>query len=205
MLKVGLTGGIACGKSFARKEFQKLGVHGIDSDRIGHEVIGKDGSAFQAVVEEFGASILDASGGIDRRKLGVLVFGDDALRLRLNQLVHPFIFEREDQVFNSLQNPLSNLRPGIAMTDAALMVETGSYRRYDFVVVIFCLPEIQLRRLHARDGIAEAAAQLRIRSQMPVLEKLRYADFVIDNSGKMSNTIEQIHQVHNELVHCYAA
>jgi len=205
MLKVGLTGGIACGKSFALKEFQKLGIHGIDSDRIGHQVIEKDGPAFQAVIEEFGDSILDTSGSIDRRSLGALVFGDDGLRLRLNELVHPFIFEREDQVFNSLQNPLSNLRPAIVMTDAALMVETGSYLRYDFVVVIYCLPEIQLRRLHTRDGIGEAAAQSRIRSQMPVLEKLHYADFIIDNSGKMSNTIEQIHQVHNELVNCHTA
>ena len=204
MLKVGLTGGIACGKSFALKEFQKLGVHGIDSDRIGHQVIEKDGPAFQAVIEEFGDSILDPAGSIDRRKLGALVFGDDGLRLRLNELVHPFIFEREDQVLNSLQNPLSNLRPAIVMTDAALMVETGSYRRYDFVVVIYCPPEIQLRRLLTRDGIREAAAQSRIRSQMPVLEKLRYAGFIIDNSGKMSNTIEQIHQVHNELVYCHA-
>ena len=204
MLKVGLTGGIACGKSFALKEFQKLGVHGIDSDRIGHQVIEKDGPAFQAVIEEFGDSILDPAGSIDRRKLGALVFGDDGRRRRLNELVHPFIFEREDQVLNSLQNPLSNLRPAIVMTDAALMVETGSYRRYDFVVVIYCPPEIQLRRLLTRDGIREAAAQSRIRSQMPVLEKLRYADFIIDNSGKMSNTIEQIHQVHNELVYCHA-
>lgn len=201
MLKVGLTGGIACGKSFALKEFQKLGVHGIDSDRIGHEMISPEGPAFAAVVEEFGDSILDESGEIDRRKLGSVVFRNESARLRLNELVHPFIFEREDQVFASLGSALSNFRPTIVMTDAALMVETGSYRRYDFVVVIFCSPEIQMRRLFTRDAISREEASLRIKSQMPILEKVRFADYLIDNSGKMSNTLEQIRQVHNELVH----
>ncbi len=200
MLKVGLTGGIACGKSFALKEFEKLGVYGIDADEIAHSVIEVGQPAFQKVVEEFGEEILDPVGGIDRKKLGKVVFADEQARQRLNGIVHPHIFEEERRQLEALENPLSNLRPAIAMVDAALMVETGSYRRYDKLLVVYCRPEIQLRRMLFRDNISEEDALRRIASQMPVFEKVKFADYLIENSARVSDTREQIRQIYAELV-----
>lgn len=200
MLKVGLTGGIACGKSYTLKEFQKLGVYGIDSDEIAHQVISPHGPAFADVVEAFGESVLDAGGRINRKALGSIVFSNPEAREKLNAIVHPHIFAEEDRLLAALESDLSNVRPGIAMVDAALTIETGSYKRYDRLIVVYCHPEIQLRRLMFRDGCTEEEALARMQSQMPVMEKLKFADFVIDNSGKLSNTAEQIQQTYAELV-----
>ncbi len=200
MLRVGLTGGIACGKTNALAEFERLGVYGIDADQIGHEVIQPDGSAYAEVVEEFGASILNQDGTIDRGRLGAIVFTDESRRQDLNRIVHPHVLAEEERILNSLEDELSTLRPRVAMVDAALMVEAGSYRRYDAILVVYCREEIQLRRLMARDGLSEPEAQLRIRSQMAPLEKIRYADFIIDNSSRLSDTRRQIHHTFLELI-----
>ncbi len=201
MLKVGLTGGIACGKSFALKEFERLGVSGIDADEIAHQVIEKGRPAHREVVDAFGDGILQEDGEIDRKALGKLVFGDGEALHRLNGIVHPYIFEEEHRRLAALENPLSNLRPTIAMVDAALMIETGSYSRYDKLVVVYCRPEIQIRRMLYRDQVSEEDALKRINSQLPVLEKVKFADYVIENSGTLSDTREQIRQIYAELVH----
>lgn len=201
MLKVGLTGGIACGKSFTLKEFERLGVSGIDADKIAHHVIEKGKPAYQEVVKAFGEGILQEDGAIDRKKLGKLVFDDPPARHRLNGIVHPYIFEEEHRLLAALEYPLSNLRPKIAMVDAALMIETGSYLRYDKLVVVYCRPEIQIARMLYRDQISEEDALKRINSQLPVLEKVKFADYVIENSGTLSDTREQIRQTYAELVH----
>ncbi len=199
-MRVGLTGGIACGKTNALAEFERLGVYGIDADQIGHEVIQPDGSAYAEVVEEFGASILNQDGTIDRGRLGAIVFTDESRRQDLNRIVHPHVLAEEERILNSLEDELSTLRPRVAMVDAALMVEAGSYRRYDVILVVYCREEIQLRRLMARDGLSEPEAQLRMRSQMAPLEKIRYADFIIDNSSRLSDTRRQIHHTFLELI-----
>lgn len=200
MLRVGLTGGIACGKSFTLKEFEKLGVYGIDADKISHMVTGKGGSAYPEVVAAFGREIVGDDGEIDRKKLGKLVFSDDESRRKLMSIVHPHIFAEEKRRLEALENPLSNVRPRIAMTDAALMVETGSHKRYDYVIVVYCRQEIQIRRMLYRDLISEEEAQQRIDSQMPVLEKVKYADFIVENSGTLAHTREQIRQIYAELL-----
>ncbi len=200
VLRVGLTGGIACGKTNALAEFERLGVYGIDADQIGHEVIQPDGSAYSDVVEKFGTEILNEDRTIDRSRLGSIVFSDESRRQDLNQIVHPCILAEQERILRSLEDELSTLRPQVAMVDAALMVETGSYRKYDVILVVYCHQEIQLRRLMTRDGLPESEALLRIRSQMPLLEKVRYADFVIDNSSRLSDTRRQIHHTFLELV-----
>ncbi len=200
MLKVGLTGGIACGKSYTLKEFQKLGVYGIDLDQVGHLVIEPDRPAYHEVVEAFGREILDSEGLIDRKRLGRIVFSDEEARERLNAIVHPYIFEEEQRRLTALQYPLSNLRPKIVMIDAALMVETGYSKNYDVLIVVYCKLEVQLRRLLYRDMIPEDEALRRINSQMPLLEKVKYGDYVIENSGKLSNTQDQIRHVYAELL-----
>ena len=200
MLRVGLTGGIACGKTNTLAEFQRLGVYGIDADQIGHEVIQPGGSAYSQVVERFGPEILNQDGTINRSRLGRIVFTDESSRRDLNQIVHPRILAEVERILCGLEDELSTLRPQVAMVDAALMVETGSYEKYDVILVVYCHPEIQLRRLMSRDGLSESDALLRIRSQMPLLEKVRYADFVLDNSNRLSDTQRQIHHTFLELM-----
>ena len=152
------------------------------------------------MVERFGTEILNDDGTIDRSRLGRIVFAHESRRQDLNQIVHPRILAEEDRILRSLEDELSTLRPRVAMVDAALMVEAGSYRRYDVILVVYCHQEIQLRRLMTRDGLSEPEALLRIRSQMPPLEKIRYADFIIDNSSRLSDTRRQIHHTFLELV-----
>ena len=147
-----------------------------------------------------GTEILNEDRTIDRSRLGSIVFSDESRRQDLNQIVHPCILAEQERILRSLEDELSTLRPQVAMVDAALMVETGSYRKYDVILVVYCHQEIQLRRLMTRDGLPESEALLRIRSQMPLLEKVRYADFVIDNSSRLSDTRRQIHHTFLELV-----
>ena len=199
MLRVGLTGGIACGKTNALIEFEKLGVYGIDADRISHELIFPGRPAYEEVVETFGNEILNDDGTIDRSRLGTIVFGDGSKRRKLNRIVHPLVLAEEERILSSLEDELSTLRPKIAMVGAALMIEAGFHRKYDVILVVYCHQEIQLRRLMARDGLGEAAALRRIGSQMPLLEKVGYADFVIDNSSRLSDTRRQIHHTFLEL------
>lgn len=199
MLTVALTGGIACGKSYSLKEFEKLGVFPIDADRIAHEAIARGTPAYDQIVSTFGNSILDSDGQVDRKALGRIIFSDTEARLKLNDIVHPFVFEREAQIRKSIQDELSTVSPLISMTDAALMVETGWHKNYDVVIVVYCHPEIQLRRLVQRDRITKDEAQSRIESQMPLLDKVRYADYIIENSGKLQATQEQIHHIFADL------
>ena len=198
VLKIGLTGGIACGKSFVRNEFRQLGVHCIDADEVAHQVILPGEPAYREIVEHFGTGILGEDSAIDRQKLGAAVFGDERQREQLNRIVHPRIHQELDRRLARVQEKAGAKTP-LAMVDAALMVETGSYRKYDCVVVVSCLPEQQLERLLGRGGLTRAEAQARIDSQMPVEEKVRFADFVIDNSGDRGRTRERVREVHRQL------
>ena len=199
MLKIGLTGGIACGKSFVLNEFGQLGVHCIDADEVAHLVILPGEPAYREIVEQFGVGILGTDSAIDRQKLGAAVFGDEGQRQRLNRIVHPRIHQELDRRLARLQEE-AGPEPALAMVDAALMVETGSYRKYDYVVVVSCRPEQQLDRLLGRGGLTKEEAQARIDSQMPIAEKTRYADFVIDNSEVRGRTRVQIREVHRRLL-----
>lgn len=195
MLSVGLTGGIASGKSTVAGMFRELGAHVVDSDEITHELLEPGQAVHRAVVGEFGDRIVLPDGRIDRRVLGAIVFGDSARRDVLNGLVHPGVAERQEAFLRRVQIEHPD---GVAIVDAALMIETGSYRRYDRVVVVSCPVAEQRRRLEAR-GLTEAGIDARIASQMPLSEKARYADYVIDNSGNLDETRLRVRDVWTEL------
>ncbi len=194
MRRVGLTGGIASGKSTVGAMFVESGCRLIDSDRITHELLA-EGPVRDTVVREFGDEILDASARIDRRKLGAIVFDDPARRKALTDILHPVIVERQ-QAF--LEDCARADPDGIAIVDAALMVETGNAKRFDTLIVVTCAPDIQRRRLRAR-RLSDADIAGRLAAQMPMEEKARHADFVIDNSGSVSETRRRVEAVHAAL------
>jgi len=196
MLRVGLTGGIATGKSTVGAMFVELGCHLIESDQITHQLFEPGQAVHAAVVKQFGNRVLALDGTIDRRILGDIVFKDPQARAKLNSLVHPAITQRQQEWLNDMkaQDP-----HGIAIVDAALMIEVGTYKNYDKVIVVTCSPEIQRERLRARSALSEEKIESRIRSQMPNEEKIKYADFVIDNSGSVESTRVQVETVYQQL------
>lgn len=185
-LRVGLTGGIATGKSRVSRRFEAAGVPVLDLDRVGHAVLAPGGEAHGDVVAAFGPAVVAADGTIDRRALGALVFGDDAARARLNALVHPRIRAAEQAWVRAEE------AKGVAVVvvDAALLVEVGMHLRFDRLVVVHCPPPEQVRRLVARDGLAPQAAAARVASQMPVDAKRRHAHLTIDTDGPLARTDE---------------
>jgi dephospho-CoA kinase len=196
MLRVGLTGGIATGKSTVGAMFVELGCHLIESDQITHQLFEPGQAVHAAVVKQFGNRILVPDGTIDRRILGDIVFKDPQARAKLNGLVHPAIIQRQQEWLQEMeaQDP-----HGIAIVDAALMIEVGTYKNYNKVIVVTCSPEMQRERLRARSALSEEEIESRIRSQMPAEEKITYADFVIDNSGSIESTRVQVETVYQQL------
>ncbi len=183
-LRVGLTGGIACGKSQVLRRLARRGLHTLDLDVVAHEVMATGGAAYPDVVAAFGREVLDAAGLIDRKALGALVFRDEGARQRLNAIVHPRVWAAE-----ALWSAQWSREPGsVVVTDAALLVESGRHLRFDRLVVVHCPPEVQLRRLMARDGIDEAEALPRIRAQMPIGEKRRFGHHEVDTAGSLDET-----------------
>ena len=196
MLKVGLTGGLACGKSFVGEVLRGYGCLLIQADELGHEVLAPGGEAYDGVVREFGSEVLDAGGRIDRRALAAQVFGAPARLAALNRLVHPPVFRREDE----LMAEFAAREPhGIAVVEAAILIETGSYRRYDRVLLVTCREDQQVERALRRDGASESDVRARLSRQMPLEEKRKYADFVIDTSGEKEETVRQTSAVFQEL------
>ena len=200
VLHVGLTGGIACGKSYALRELRKQGASTIDADQIAHQVIEPGKPAYKKILAHFGPGILQGDQAIDRKKLGEIVFSDEAARQQLNQIVHPYVFQEEARLKAKLETDSASLGSPILVVDAALMIESGSYQRYAVVIVIYCHPAIQIQRLMRRDQISEQEALARIQAQMPILEKIHYGDYIVENSGKLSETRDQIRQIFAELL-----
>ena len=180
-----------------------MGASAIDADEIAHQVIEPGKPAHDEILAAFGSGILAENGRIDRKKLGNIVFSEPALREKLNQIVHPRVFEEEQRQREALEARADQLPSPILVVDAALMIETGSYRRYCAIIVTYCQPAIQIQRLMARGQISEQQAVERIESQMPILEKIRYADYTIENSGKLSDTLDQVKQVFAKLLNLY--
>ena len=197
MLRVGLTGSIAVGKSFVASVFTELGCHVLDADQTAREVVMPGTPGLQALVQEFGAEILSADGTLDRKQLGALVFADEEKRQRLNQILHPFIIARQDEILNAWEREDPR---GIGIVDAALMIESGGYRRFDKLIVVHCRPEVQLERLMLRDKLARDEAQRRIDSQMPQEEKQKFADYLIDTSDGFDLARSRTLEVYNQLI-----
>ena len=196
MLRVGLTGSIAVGKSFVTSVFAELGCRVLDADQTAREVVMPGAVGLAAVVREFGEDILATDGTLDRARMGSIVFADEAQRLRLNQILHPFIIARQDEILLEWEREDPN---GIGVVDAALMIESGGYKRFDKLIVVHCRPEVQLERLMLRDKLTLAEAERRIASQMPQEEKQQYADYLIDTSDGFEPTRNRTIEVYNEL------
>jgi dephospho-CoA kinase len=196
VLRVGLTGGLASGKSFIGRTLEGLGCHWIRADEIGHAVLKPDGEAFRGVLEEFGGGILGEDGTIDRRRLGALVFQSPERLARLNALVHPHVFERQEKLLADIERRDPS---AIAVVEAAIMVETGSHRRYRKLIVAVCPESMQIERAMLRDNMTRDQALARIRRQLPLEEKARLADYVIDTSGTFEQTAERTREVYESL------
>lgn len=197
MLKVGLTGSIAVGKSFVLSVFSEFGCHVLDADRTARDVVMPGTPGLERIVREFGEDVLNAEGALDRPKMAAIVFADEDKRLLLNSIVHPLVFAAQDRWLRERE---AEDPDGIAIVDAALMIESGGYRRFEKLIVVWCEPEIQFERLIKRDRMSEEEAKRRIASQMPQEEKKKYADFLIDTSGGFDSTRERCGQVHSELL-----
>jgi dephospho-CoA kinase len=196
MLRVGLTGGLATGKSHVGRALADLGCHLISADRLGHEALEPAGEAFAPVLKEFGSGILDDRGWIDRRKLAAVVFDhSDRLKL-LNSLVHPVVIRREEE---SIARVAETDPAGIVVVEAAILIETGSWRRFDRLILAVCPLEEQIERAVKRDGITREQALKRIGRQMPLEEKRKFAHYVIDTSGTRENTYSQTVKVWESL------
>jgi dephospho-CoA kinase len=197
MKRLGITGGIASGKSAVAGMLREMGFRVIDADALGHEVMEPGTRAYDEIVAEFGAGVVGADGRIDRRRLGALVFADAEKLKRLNAIVHPRVEEEMVRLFGEWEK---NGVADAAFVEAALLVEAGYQKNLDGLVVAWCRPEQQIERLLAR-GLSEVEARRRIAAQMPVGEKLKFATEKIDCSGSMEETRRQVEELAAKLRH----
>jgi dephospho-CoA kinase len=196
MLKVGLTGGYATGKSLVAKELERLGCHLIYADELGHQVLQPGGEAYAATVETFGREILNADGTINRKRLGEVVFASPELLQELSALVHPAVIRLEEQLLEEFQRQDPR---GIAVVEAAILIETGRYAVFDRVILTSCNEETQIARGMKRDHATREQVLARLRKQLPLSEKQRHAHYVIDTSGPKEETARQVERVYREL------
>ena len=191
-LLVGLTGGIATGKSAVSEMFRALGAVIIDADVLAREVVEPGEPALAEIARDFGSNMIAADGRLDRKALGAVVFADSARRRRLEAITHPRIRARFDRRLSDLAGQQFK---GLVFFDAAVMIESGNYKNMDRLVVVVTDETTQIARLMARDGCTREDALARIRSQMPLSEKAKLADHVIDNSGSRAATESEVRRV----------
>jgi dephospho-CoA kinase len=196
VLRVGLTGGLATGKTFVGRALADLGCYLIEADKLGHEVMLPGGEAYDGILREFGPTVLDAEGRISRRKLSGMVWTNPERLEKLNSLVHPPVREREE----SRMAEIALADPGaIVVVEAAILVETGRYKSFDRLIVVTCDSEQQMERALERGSYNREEILARLSRQLPLKEKLRVADYVIDTSGTKEATLEQVRRVYAAL------
>src|SRR5262249_12942865 len=195
MLKVGLTGGLASGKSFVGAALARLGCKLIEADQIGHEVLLPGGPAYAAVVQEVGRGILNQDQTIDRKRLALEVFANKGRLAHLNSLVHPEVRRITGELIAGYgaKDP-----DAIVLVEAAIHIETGEYKRFDRLVLVVCEERQQIERAMER-GATREETMARLASQMPLAEKRKYADYVIDTSGTKENTLRQTANLYQTL------
>lgn len=199
MLRVGLTGGVACGKSTVGQMFAERGVHLLRADELAHELMQPGKPVYDQVVAAFGRSILHSGGSIDRARLAQLAFSGGRVQ-ELNRLVHPAVLERQQQWMDDIgrRDPSA-----IAMVEAALIVEAGAQSQFDKLIVVTCRPEQKIERYAPRTGgdweAARAEVERRSAAQLSDEEKARAADYVIDNSGSLEHTRQQVARILSQL------
>jgi dephospho-CoA kinase len=192
-----LTGGIASGKSVVAGLLEQKGFTVHSADATAHGLMSPGRPAWKKIVARFGRDILREDRTIDRARLGPAVFSDPAARRFLDRLLHPLVLAERERILRRLER---EGRVRIFVSEAALTVEAGYARHFDRVVVVHCSKAEQVRRLRERDGIGRAAALRKIGSQMPRKEKLRHADYAIDTTGSLAETVEQTERVCAQLV-----
>jgi dephospho-CoA kinase len=195
MLRVGLTGGIATGKTTVASMLRDRDVPVLDADPLGHELLEPGQAAYEETVAAFGPEVLDAGGKVSRAKLGGIIFADAQKRAQLNQILHPRILDILQKWFAALDEPEG---PEFAVVEAALIVEAGYNRNLDKLIVCWCRPEQQLERLTLR-GLSMEEVQQRIGAQMPPDEKRKLADEAIDCSGSLEETQQQVNRAVEKL------
>jgi dephospho-CoA kinase len=195
-LLVGLTGGIATGKSTVSAMFAHLGAKVVDADLLAREVVMPGQRAFVEIVQEFGPDVIQADGQLDRKRLGAIVFADAVRRKRLEQITHPAIRVRQQRILSVYEEEGFD---GLVIWDAAVLIESGGAAAMDRLVVVTADALTELARLMARDGFPEEEARRRIASQMPLAEKVKLADYVIDNSGTRDATERRVREVYRAL------
>lgn len=193
---VGLTGGIASGKSTVSQFLREEGAFIIDADRIAHDLILKGGEAYRSVVATFGREILDETGEISRRRLGEIIFNDPEKRIALNRIVHPCVFEKADLG----KKEIARRHPkAIIVFDAALLIETEAHLKMDWILLAYVDRAAQIDRLIRRDGLSRTEAERRIAAQMPLDDKIPFADEIIDNRKPLAEVKEEVGRIYRRL------
>ena len=197
MLIVALTGGIASGKSVVSSILEELGCYIHHADRVAHEIMESEKPAWKKIVAHFGEKILNEDKTINRSRLGKIVFSDKKEQNVLNELIHPLVKKNKKETIEKLEKEGTNT---IFVSEAALTIEAGFIDFFDKVVVVYCKKEVQVERLIERDQISRKDAVKKLMSQMPSEEKLKYADYIIETSGSLQSTVEQIERIYRNLV-----
>ena len=202
MLKVGLTGGIAAGKSVVGEMFAALGAHVIQADEISHQLMQPGEAVYREVVAHFGAEILNPDGSVNRARLAELAFSSKPSRVQeLNQIVHPAVIRREEDWMEEVRRRDPH---GVAIVEAALILEAGMARSLDRLVVVTCRPEQRIerwaRRLKVDEETARREVTRRMAAQLPDEEKVKAADYVVDNSGSLDETSRRVKEIYSTLL-----
>ncbi len=200
-LIIGITGGIACGKTTVSKLLAEKGAIPINADEIGHQLLKSDSPIIDELTETFGMDILDESGDVSRKKLGAIVFKDKVALEKLNSLMHPLIIDRSRGQVRQL---VSEDPSCVVLLDAPLLIEAAAYDSVDLIIVVTSLRDLQIKRIVARSHsqnrpLTESEAHARIDSQMPVSEKVKYADIVVENNGTLETLQGQVDEIWNNL------
>ncbi|MFQ5781339.1 MAG: dephospho-CoA kinase [Nitrospiria bacterium] len=196
MIWVGLTGGIASGKSTVSRLLRQAGAFIIDADKIAHDLIKKGEKAYHPVVEAFGKGILDGAGEIDRKRLGKIAFRDPIRLKTLNQIIHPSVLERAERK----RKALARKHPkGVTVFDAALLIESGAYKGVDWVLLVYVDRATQVDRLTQRDGLSRKEAERRVDIQMPIDQKVSFADEVINNLRPFPEVEKEVNRIYKRL------
>jgi len=201
-LIVGLTGGIVSGKSTVAKMFKDLGAKIIDADKLGHKIILPNEPAWEKIVKLFGKELLKENLSIDRKKLGEIVFDDQRLLKKLNEITHPEIIKLIKEEIKSIKKK-KDKKEDILIIDAALIYEAKIDNLMDKIIVVYIEEDEQIRRLRKRDNLSAEEALKRIKSQMSINKKIEFADYIIDNSNSLDKTREQVKKIWENLVSRY--
>jgi dephospho-CoA kinase len=196
MIKVGLTGGYATGKTFVAAQLADLGCRVIHADQLGHRTLEPDGDAYRPVVDLFGSSISGPDGRIDRRKLAAIVFRDEASLQKLNAIVHPAVYRLESAILAQWHQEQPDT---IAIVEAAILIETGRYQSFDRLVVTFCDESKQIERAMERDQISREDVLARLSRQLPLSEKKKHADYLINTGASKEDTKRQVLTIYEDL------